>query len=517
MSCDSRATTRFLSGDGSAIPGLALAPRALRPVLAALGWSAAAHAQGGLPPVSALTPGDTPRSVALLPARLDASDGTFYFRSAGDRVVLVPSARVHIDGYAFAGPGVPGYQRSDGTGLKAHLLFRRFILEMGGVIDRRWFFWIGGNFAPTRLDSSQGPSSSAAVYDGFIGYAASEDVRFLLGQYNLPFTMENVTSSRWLDFMERALSVRTLGAPTNKDLGLTAWAQTHSGQLEGQLGVFGGDGMNRPSVDNRVDLTARAVVRPLATMNTGAMRALHVGASVRYGSRDPQSVRYDAPTISTPGGYALWSPSHGSGADDTRVIPSRDQIGVAGEVYVPLERFDLKSELIYLDEGRREALASDRGKTLRAGALRGLGGYVQLAFWLAGTPRISGHPAGHYGRIRLPSDAGTNASDALQLVVRAERLRLTYDADRHRGTDPAGLSTRTDSIRIDAYQAALTYWATRHIRLTGEYSLYHVPGSPPSSPGGVTNQAATPGARGPGADPGASVLHEFSVRAGLAI
>lgn len=499
--------------------GPALASRALRVVLASLaslGWSAAAQAQGGLPPVSALSPGDTPAPAPLLPSRLDSSDGVFYLRSAGDRVVLVPSARAHIDGYAFAGPGVPSYQRGDGTGLKAHMLFRRFILEMGGVIDQRWFFWIGGNFAPTRLDSAQNPASSASVYDGFVGYAASEDVRFLLGQYNLPFTMENVTSSRWLDFMERALSVRTLGAPTNKDIGLTAWAQTPSGRLEGQLGVFGGDGMNRYSVDNRVDLTARAVVRPLAGTDAGALRHLHLGASTRYGSRDPRFVRYDAPSITTPGGYALWSSSHGGGADDTRVIPSRDQVAVAGEVYVPLDRLDLKAELIYLDEGRREALASDRGATLRAGSLRGLGGYVQLSFWLAGMPRISGHPAGHYGRIRLPTDGGTNAPSAVQLVVRAERLRLTYDADGHRGTDPAGLSARTDSIRVDAYQAAVTFWATRHIRLTGEYSLYHVPGSPPSS-GAHTNQAAAPGARGASADPGASTLHEFSLRAGLAI
>lgn len=488
---------------------------------ASLCWASAARAQAA--PVTTLMTSDgaptAPDGGASRPpgrAWLDASDGVFYLRTADDRVVLVPSARAHIDTYAFAGPGVPRYQRGDGTGLKANMFFRRFILEMGGVIDKKWFFWIGGNFAPTRLDASQGSTSTASVYDGFLGYEFSENLRLLAGQYNLPFTMENVTSSRWLDFMERALSVRTMGAPSNKDLGVTLWGNTPKGMFEGQLGVFGGDGMNRYSVDNRVDVAARGVVRPLAGTK-GALSKMHLGGSFRYGSRDPDSVRYDAPSLSTPGGYSFWSPSYGSGATETHVIPSRDQIGAAGELYVPLERLDLKAEVIYIDEGRREALASDRGATLRAGALKGLGGYAQLSFWLAGTPRISGHPAGHYGRIKLPRDAGANAPYGLQLLARAEQVRLTYDGHSHSGVDAGGIAAKTYDIRINAYQLALNYWATRHVRLTGEYSLYQVPGSPPSSKGEVTNQAAAPGARGHALDPDASLLHEFSVRLGLAL
>jgi hypothetical protein len=87
-------------------------------------------------------------------ARLDYSDGTFYLRSAGDNLVLVPAARMHLDTYAFTGPGVSDYHRANGTGLNLNLFFRRFIIEIGGLVRRKWFYWVGGNFAPTQLDGT---------------------------------------------------------------------------------------------------------------------------------------------------------------------------------------------------------------------------------------------------------------------------------------------------------------------------------------------------------------------------
>lgn len=194
-----------------------------------------AHAQPVVAPVpeSALTPTaaaltapvaaqvETPVAAPAEPhARLDYSDGSFYLRSVNDNIIFVPGARMHIDTYAFGGPGVTNYHRANGSGLKANLFFRRFIIEMGGMIRHRWFYWVGGNFAPTTIDGVQNPISSANVYDGFVGLLANPRTRIYLGQYNAPFTMENVTSSRWMDLMERALVVRTLATPYNKADGL---------------------------------------------------------------------------------------------------------------------------------------------------------------------------------------------------------------------------------------------------------------------------------------------------------
>lgn len=471
------------------------------------------------PPSPVLAPspplGAAPSEPPLGRAFLDYSDGTFYLRSAHDNLIIATGGRVHIDTYAFAGSGAADYHRSNGTGLAPTMFFRRFVLESGGLVRKHWFFWIGGNFAPTQVDSEASPKSTAGVYDGFIGYQAeAQHLQLYVGQYNAPFTMENVTSSRWLDMMERALVIRTVATPYNKDFGVLFWGATKGGvaPLEWQLGVFGGDGMNRPNVDNRGDLMGRILVRPLVDATKGATHRMHVGVSGRAGSRDDAYVLYDAPALSTPGGYAFWSPSY-KAADGTEVhvMPSGNQFAGGAELYLPFERWDLKGEVVYVHEDRREASAADRTTTLRQGRLEGVGGYAQLSYWPIGTPRVNGHPAGRYIGLRPPKDRGAEAPFGLQLVLRGEMMRLRYDGNARSGYVPDGdLSARTNDIQVNALQLGANYWATKHIRLTAEYSLYDFPGGPGD------NQAAAPGVKAK-TDPAANALHEISFRLGLAL
>src|SRR6185436_15810988 len=104
----------------------------------------------------------------------------------------------------------------------------------------------------------------------------------------------------------------------------------------------------------------------------------------------------------------------------------------------------------------------------------------------------------------------------LQLVIRAEMLRLSYDGDSRAGTEDSSLSRYTDRIAVNALQFATSYWATKHIRLTGEYSFYSFPGTPPAGGAAATNQAAAPGAKTSPPNASADHLHEVSFRLGLA-
>jgi phosphate-selective porin len=417
---------------------------------------------------------------------------------------------MHIDFYSFAGPGVKEYHRANGTGLKANVFFRRFIVEFGGLIRQKWFYWMGGNFGQQAVDGTQSPISTANVYDGFVGYMPIPRVKIYFGQYNAPFTMENVTSSRWMDLMERALTVRTLGTPYNKADGLMVWGETQTKAFEYQLGLFGGDGMNRPNIDNRFDGMGRFVVRPLAKRED-ALKRFHVGVGARLGWRDPDFVQYDAPALSTPGGYTFWAPSY-TAADGTKmhVTSSGHQAAVSGEVYLPFERWDVRGEVLYVNENRHEVAETDRSTPLRGGALTGVSGYGQLSVWLWGTPRINGNPAGTYGVTKLPTDVGAQAPFALQLVLRGEVMRVAYDGNSRGGSTPGNLSSMTNDIKVNAFQFGLNYWATKHVRLTAEYSLYHFPGDAGS------NQAKAPGVASKAA-PDAALLHEISARVGLAI
>jgi len=120
--------------------------------------------------------------------------------------------------------------------------------------------------------------------------------------------------------------------------------------------------------------------------------------------------------------------------------------------------------------------------------------------------------------LKPPKDRGTEAPHALQLVARAETMRFDYDGNRRsRSVTDGSISATTTHIRVGSMQFAATYWATKHIRLTAEYSLYAFPGDPPSTGANATNQAAAPGAKANPANTTASTLHEISFRVGLAL
>jgi hypothetical protein len=304
-------------------------------------------------------------------------------------------------------------------------------------------------------------------------------------------------------------------------------------------GVFGGEGQNRPSVDNRVDGMGRVVLRPLSS-RPDALGHAHVGASVRYGRRDPDVVFYDAPAMTTSSGYAYYLPVYGKGVTETHVIPANHQFAAAAELYLPLDRFDLRGELVYVNEGRREAFVTTPWQAERYGTLKGIATYAQLSFWPLGTPRVNGHPGTPPARVRATASATAPSPQGLQLVVRGELVRLTYDSnagDREVGpgaTDldtraPGATSARAPNLVVQALQLAANLWATRHVRITAQYSLYRFPGTPISSisrvaefpplPAGRTpdNMAVAPGARANGFDFGATVLHEIGLRVGLSL
>ncbi len=287
------------------------------------------------------------------PARLDYSDGSFLLRSIDDNIVVVPAGRMHVDTYTFAGQGVANYHKDNGTGLKTNLFFRRLVLEVYGMIRKDWFFGIGANFAPTAIDAGQASVSTANVYDGFVGYMPNEHLRLYVGQYNAPYTMENVTSSRWLDLMERPLVVRTVATPYNKADGVMAWGETASKSFEYQVGVFGGDGMNRPNIDNFFDVMGRVLVRPLIGPD-GHGNRFHIGGGARFGSRDEKFIRYDAPGLSTPGGYTFGRPSTVVARKRRTSCPTPSSFRPPLKTYIPVEQFDIKGELVYVNEGRRK-------------------------------------------------------------------------------------------------------------------------------------------------------------------
>jgi hypothetical protein len=448
-------------------------------------------------------------------------NGTFFLRDKTDIFRLYVLGRVHADWLNQLGAGTSSLP--PGSGIENGFFLRRARLELAGEFYQVWQWWVAGEFASaTSIDNAaatqssptcsvntttsfvtcqnrENPVDSAAVKaiptDVFVNYGPSPWANVQVGQYYLPFTLENRISDNTTPFLERSLAVRNLGAPLQRDIGAMFWGESPERSVYYAVALLNGDGPNRPNVDGRYDVSGRFVVRPfaLSAASDSPTKWAQVGVSARAGSRDPAYVGYDLPSLTTQGGFAFWKPTYKDSFGRTlHIIPSNLQWAVAGDLYLPIENFDFTGEFIYAQDDTREAVDGMQISPFveRTGQLKGFGWYAQIGYWLLGDHDVVGQPS--YGRpIHLDlTKPQKRPQEGVEVLAKFEQLKLSYDGALRGGVpDP---QTPDGDIKVDALEFGVNYWATRHMHVGVNYSLYVFPGSAPVTPtvvGGKTQSS----------------------------
>ncbi|MGO9833846.1 MAG: porin [Polyangiaceae bacterium] len=432
-------------------------------------------------------------------------NGNFFLRDKSDIFRLYIMGRVHADWLDQLGAGVGSLP--PGSGIEGGFFLRRARLELAGEFYEVWQWWVGAEFSSaTTIDNAAGnqttptcsvspttsavtctdkgnpvdnPTVKAIPTDVFVNYGPSPWSNVQVGQFYLPFTLENRISDNTTAFLERSLAVRNLGAPLQRDIGAMFWGESPNRVLYYAVGVFNGDGPNRPNADDRYDVSGRAVVRPFALSST-SMKWAQVGFSARDGSRDPTQVGYDLPTLTTQGGYPFWKPTYkDSFGRLLHIIPSSSQWAVAGDVYLPVDGFDFTAEFVYANDDTREAVDGLQLSpfTERTGQLKGYSWYAQAGYWVVGDHDIIGPPT--YGRpIHVDlAQPQKRPERGVQVLAKFEQMHMTYEGASRGGVSDA--NTPNGDIDVDAVEFGVNYWATRHLRVGVNYTYYNFPGSAP--------------------------------------
>lgn len=480
-------------------------------------------------------------------------NGTFYVRDPSDVFRLYVQGRVHADFVDTFGPGV-GSLPPD-SALKDGFQLRRARLEVAGEFFELWQWQVGAEFGPSSVDNPgatnatracsvdpktaaltctdresavEAPGVKPAPTDVFINFAPSPWVNLQIGQYYLPFSLENRISDNTTPFLERSMAVRGLGAPYTRDIGLMAWGESPDKTLNYAVGVFNGDGPNRPNADNRFDVSGRALVRPFAASRKDDLQFAHLGASARGGSRDASLVGYDVPALTTQNGYAFWKPTYRDSAGRLlHIIPSGSQWAVGADAYLPSSIVDVTGEIIYASDETREAVDAYQLSpfTERTGSLRGYAYYAEAGVWIVGDRDIVGHPgSGRPLHVDLKKPQ-KEARHGLQALARWEQLHMTYSGAGRSGALDA--KTPNGDIDVQAVTFGVNYWATRHLRVSLNYGVYLFPDSAPVSASAKGGPVQTPAQRAvapaqslaKGVDDGARdsghSVHEIMARVGV--
>lgn len=160
----------------------------------------------------------------------------------------------------------PRYQYQEERGKSDSFDVRRARLDIKGDITERFGY---------RTQVEFGGTSGPFLLDATIDYKFNPYLKLTAGQFKIPFSQENLTSSPKLETINRSQVVEALvarsrdviGNQNGRDIGVQA-----SGSLlpykeiylfDYAVGVFNGSGINKVEVNEQKDLIGRLIFHPL--------------------------------------------------------------------------------------------------------------------------------------------------------------------------------------------------------------------------------------------------------------
>ena len=297
-------------------------------------------------------------------------DGEFSFELGG---------RLMIDSVYYNGSES---DLGDGTEL------RRARLEAEGTMFGDWGYEFGIDFADKDAD----------IKDAYLSYEGWHPVKFQFGQFKEPFSLEEMTSSRYITFMERALP--NVFAP-GRHIGVGATYYGVDWSLAG--GVFGeafDDDVSKEG-DEGWGASGRYVYSPWH----GDTQALHLAGALSYRKiDDKQEIEYD-----------IRPESHVKGVKflNTGDIEEAESVLLSGlEAAWVFGPWSLQGE--YLRSDVRRAMGNPDASFD--------GWYLYGSWFLTGESRNYKFDKGGFGRVKPNSKSG-----AWELALRYSTLDLDDD------------------------------------------------------------------------------------------
>jgi hypothetical protein len=391
--------------------------------------------------------------------------------SERDDASFVPGARVDLDSHLF---------QSDDATPANKLLLRRARLEATGWVGPWVAFSLAAEYAAAPAPTTEAPAPTFAPTDVFIALAPRQNrLVFQVGTFDAPFTFENRTSDRWLDFPERSLAIRTFGIPENKATGAMVSGFDDERHFHYALGVFNGDGPALRSLDDQLDVMGRAWIAPFSFTGDGPLRDLSIGGSLWTGDR-ANALPLAAQT--TTGGLAFssfepYAATIGGAATRTQLRQVGLMKAAALELNAPIaHRAGLRGELVWRESLLSEEDVTDANKPIILGGagLHGWAAYGEVWYWALGDDRVLGEHQGLRPLVR--SSSAASRADGLMLALRVSHL----DEELWQETDAALLNLRDPAVgitQVTSFELGLNYWIAGRFHATGSYALNHFSGT----------------------------------------
>jgi phosphate-selective porin OprO and OprP len=429
------------------------------------------------PPVPMAPP--PPAPVAEEPLA-GVSNGTMFLRSPDNLFVFFPNGRLQMDGYF--------YKTSNAGEPKNTFLLKRARLELAGWIDNIAYFQIGADFATGAPVLATNPGANGAANatnapisqtnlnttDNFVAIAPWEDLAILqFGQFDAPFTLENRTSDKYFDFLERSFTVRAFGIPSNKEQGFMLHGTNADRNYYYSGAVLNGDGQNYKNVDGNFDLMARGWIAPASFMGAGPLHDITVGGSYWTGNRT-----YGLPLANqtTAGGFVVLNTGLPKLGTDLQGLNQQGrQHTWALEVNAPIDhKFGARWEYVHKDQPLSAidtTMSTTANEVITAGLhLKGWSTYVEAWAWVMGDDRIIGEP-GMQMPTRYKKFGVKPPQHGLMIAARLEFLNETLSADDSMGALSGLAVGGLGQTKLTSFTLGANYWISKRFRTSFNWNL----------------------------------------------
>jgi phosphate-selective porin OprO/OprP len=296
----------------------------------------------------------------------------------------------HIGGRIQTDAAIYDQDRSrlgDGTEI------RRATVRLEGTFLKDWKY----RFEP---DFGGGAANSVSITDAWIGYTGLKPFAFYVGNLQEPFSMEDITSSRFLTFMERGLpNVFAAGYR------MGGMVSANGANWSATGGLFGSTFSADPGAegDEGYDLTGRVHFAPLY----GKTQSVHLGFGARYNDPNNESLA-----------YSQRPESHVTGArfvNTGTLANTEHQFQIGPELAAVWGPFSLQGEYI------RTMVSRNNGSP----DVDFDGWYVYGSWFITGESRNYEAASGTFGRIRPNANVGQGGFGAWEVALRYSGLDLT--------------------------------------------------------------------------------------------
>lgn len=317
------------------------------------------------------------------------------------------------------------YYDADQIDLGSGSEIRRARLFASGKLWKVWKFKFETDFAANEVD----------IKDAYIQYGGFKPLSIKAGNFKEPFNIENLTSSRFITFMERALPVEAFTPDRNLGLQL----HTYGNIWQAAIGLFG-EGIDSPGTEESPEesqsygTAARASVAPIN--NEG--RVLHVGGAFEWRTGyQGDEVRYRARPESHVTNVRLVDTGAIDNVDDT--------LKFNGEIAGVLGPWSLQGEYVRTDVSR-----TDGSEDVDFN-----GWYVYGSWFLTGESRPYDAEDGSFDRVAPNSVLGKGGYGAWEVAVRYSSIDLD---------DQDIVGGKEDNITL-----GVNWYPTSHTRLMFNY------------------------------------------------